>query len=108
MVDIEKSFNEAMFQIYRRAKEEAKYPANIFLNMLNNQGGLMTAKQLINAAHASDGYSHLYERGRLDLTVEALVVENARWHPLFAEEEIQKARRRLIQYNYQPVDRDKA
>lgn len=93
-------FQEAMFNIYRRAKEEAGYPANVFLKMLTDRGGLDTAKYLINAPKESDGYTALYELGRLDLTVEAEVVENERWHELFLPEEIERARKRLLKYGY--------
>lgn len=95
------TFDGAMFEIYRRAKAEAGYNANIFLQMISDRGGLATAKYLINAPRVSDGYTHLYERGRLDLTVEALVVEDARWHHLFDPSEIDGARRRLGQYGYE-------
>jgi hypothetical protein len=102
MADIEKQFDEAMLTIYRRAKSEAKYTASIFFNMLSERGGLATAKYLINAKHPSDGYTHLHERGRLDLTVEAIVIEEKRWHPLFTEDELAKARKRLSDYEYKP------
>lgn len=95
-------FNAAMFSIYRRAKDEAGYSANIFLGMLNDRGGLATAKYLINSAKPSDGYTALYERGRLDLTVEAEVVENPKWHSLFSADEREKARKRLAEYRYEP------
>ena len=101
-MEIEKAFNQAMFEIYHRAKTEAGYTATIFLKMLGDRGGLSTAKYLINSTKPSDGYTNLYERERLDLTVEAMVVENPQWHPLFTEDEIKKARRRLRQYEYQP------
>lgn len=42
------TFDQAMFNIYKRAKEEAGYPANIFLRMITERGGLATAKTLIN------------------------------------------------------------
>ncbi|MES1200984.1 MAG: hypothetical protein ABUS57_06000 [Pseudomonadota bacterium] len=102
MPELEKQFTQAMFEIYRRAKDEANYSANIFLQMLTDQGGLRTAKTLINAIRPSDGYTALWDRGRLDLTVEAVVVGDARWHPLFAPEEIVRAQRRLSQYGYPP------
>jgi hypothetical protein len=70
--------------------------------MLGDKGGLATAKYLINALKPSDGYTHLYERGRLDLTVEAMVVENPKWHPLFTGEELTKAKKRLVDYGYRP------
>jgi hypothetical protein len=100
MAEIEKQFEEAMFNIYRRAKAEAKYNATIFLQMLTDEGGLRTAKTLINAAKPSDGYTALYLKGRLDLTVEAMVIENSLWHTLFEQEELEKARKRLRDYNY--------
>lgn len=97
------TFDGAMFDIYRRAKSEAGYNATIFLQMISDRGGLDTAKYLINAAKVSDGYTQLYERGRLDLTVEALVVEQPRWQHLFEQSEIETARRRLSQYGYRPT-----
>jgi hypothetical protein len=103
-LDLEKEFDAAMFDIYRRAKEEAGYTASIFLRMLHDRGGLSTARYLINAAQPSDGYTELYNRGHLELTVEAMVVENARWHTLFTPEEMQKARKRLSDYRYKPRD----
>lgn len=95
-------FDVALFSIYERARSETGYNATIFLRMLNDKGGLSTAKYLINTPNPSDGYTRLYERGRLDLTVEAMVIENSRWHGLFTEEELGKARRRLKQYGYVP------
>jgi len=85
-------------------KAEAKYNATIFLQMLSNEGGLRTAKTLINAAKPSDGYTELYLRKRLDLTVEAVVTENSRWHSLFEPEELELARKRLRDYGYKVSD----
>ena len=95
-----KQFDQAMLTIYLRAKSEAKYTASIFFNMLNDRGGLATAKYLINSDTPSEGYTRLYDLGRLDLTVEAMVVEEPRWHRLFTEEELAKARKRLTAYGY--------
>ena len=36
------------------------------------------------------------------LTVEALVIEDERWHGLFTDEELQRARKRLKDYQYEP------
>lgn len=108
MADLEKQFDQAMHEIYRKARDEAKYRATIFLKMLHERGGLSTAEILINSRRPSDGYTQLYERGRLDLTVEAMVVENPRWHSLFEEKELETARRRLEKYGYKrQEDKDK-
>jgi hypothetical protein len=102
---IEDQFTGAMFTIYRRAKSEAHYQANIFLDMLNAKGGLTTARILINSPEESTGYTELYLGKRLDLTVEATVVEEERWHNLFTQEELDRARRRLERHGYVPKAR---
>ena len=101
--EVKRQFDEAMFEIYPRAKAEAKYNATIFLQMTTDKDGLPTAKTLINSAKPSIGYTALYLRQRLDLTVEAMVVENKRWHPLFASTEIERARARLKEYRYRSL-----
>ena len=102
MTILHNQFDEAMFDIYRHAKDEAGYNATVFLKMLSRAGGVPTAKALINASKPSSGYTALYMRGRLDLTVEALVTEDERWQSLFTAEELAKARKRLRDYRYDP------
>lgn len=101
----EKRFHQAMIDIYHRAKDEAGYNATRYLQMVANNGGVETAKQLINSDTPGDGYTKLCMQGRLDLTVEALVVENEQWHSLFDQAEIEKARQRLKEYEYTPKKR---
>ncbi len=108
MDSLEEKFLGAMFDIYRRAKAEAGYNATIFLQMLERRGALSTAKYLINAEIQSDGYRALWERERLDLTVEAMVVENEKWHPLFEPEELERAKARLAKNDYQFKGNNKA
>jgi hypothetical protein len=74
--------------------------------MLRDRGGLDTAKYLINSPKESD--TALYERRRRDLTVEAMVIENKRWHELFTGEELAKARLRLKKYGYTPISSESA
>lgn len=93
-------FDEAMVDIYRRALSEAKYKASRFLSMVQEDGGLATARYLIHAPQVSDGYTALWERKRLDLTVEAMVLINPKWHPLFTTEELQRCSDRLKEYGY--------
>jgi hypothetical protein len=100
MPDLEVQFDRAMEEVYIRAKTEANYTASVFHRMLCERGGLATAKYLINERHVSEGYTALWERGRLDLTVEAVVVDEPRWHALFTAEDIEKARKRLSDYRY--------
>ncbi len=103
MTKLEQQFDQAMLNVYLRAKAEANYNATVFFKMLTDKKGVATAKTLINAPKPSDGYTALYERSRLDLTVEAVVLENPKWHPLFTSDDIAKARKRLKDYGYQPT-----
>jgi hypothetical protein len=93
-------FHEAMLEIYRRALSEAKYPATRFLQMVNDHGGLATAKILINMPAESEGYTALYLRNRLDLTVEAVVHDNEKWHTLFTPKELEVCIKRLTAFHY--------
>ena len=99
MNDVERRFDKAMFAIYREARNIG-YTPRIFLRMLNETGALHTARQLINASKPSDGYTRLWELRRLDLSVEAVVHDNAEWHGLFTHDELQRCKKRLTDYGY--------
>jgi len=96
---LEEEFYQEMVNIYIRAKDEVAYLATRYLQMVNEHGGVTTAKILINSEKPSDGYTALWELGRLDLTVEALV-QDSKWATLFRPEEIERARQRLKKYGY--------
>ena len=97
---LEEEFHSAMEDIYRRARGEAGYNATVFLRMVAEHGGLETARRLINAPTVSDGYTALWERGRLYLTVEAKVIERPLFHELFTRDELEICRRRPSEYGY--------
>lgn len=100
MTDLKAQFTQALLTAYLRAKTEAKYNATVFYRMLDQHKGVDTAKRLINSPNQSDGYTALYLRNRLDLTVEAIVVDNPRWHSLFDSEDLEKAKERLRANRY--------
>ena len=93
-------FDLEMLNIYQRALSEAHYRATRFLTMLHEHRGLETARLLIHSSTVSEGYAALWERKRLDLTVEAVIHDNTRWHPLFTEEELEICKKRLTDYDY--------
>ncbi len=93
-------FHAQMLNIYHRAKDEANYTASRFFHMVGENGGFESARILINANTVSEGYTGLWERGRLDLTVEALILENPEYHPLFTVEELNICQQRLAEYKY--------
>ena len=97
---LERAFDEAMLTVYRRAKNEAHYEARIFIGMVVDKGGLRTAQYLLDTPTVSDGYTALWKRNRLDLTVEAAILEQ-KWWPLFTSAQRRTAIARLRDYEYQ-------
>ncbi len=55
MNEAEREFHRAMVAIYETAKRELGYNATRFLQMLSEQGGLTTARQLLWSDTPSDG-----------------------------------------------------
>jgi len=97
MNDLERRFNRAMIEIYEKAKRETGYNATRFLQMVSEIGGLASARRLLAAPAVSDGFTALWKRGRLDLTVETLVLSE-QYRDLFSEEERERAAARLAAY----------
>ena len=94
--NLRQQFQEEMYRIYREASAFNYYPTR-FLQMVDNHGGVGAASRLI--GQMTDGFTRLYCEGRLDLSVEAVVIQ-PRWQSLFTEDEITQARQRLQDVGY--------
>lgn len=101
--DLEKSFDGEMRNIYQRALSECQYRATRFLNTINEHGGYAAARQLLASPKYSEGLTKLWELGRLDISMEALVLK-APWKTLFTEQELQIARKRLQELGYKCIE----
>ena len=97
--ELAKNFQQALLEAYKTAKNEYKYNATYFLRMINEHGGIATAKILINKKEPTDGFTKLWELGQLKLTVEAHALR-PEYQKLFTPEELDKARQRLREYQY--------
>lgn len=92
------AFTEFLFQ--KAAEAEALgYRPTQFKEMLGAQGGNATVRQLLAKGKPSEGFTRLWELKRLDLSVEALVVET-RWRSLIDPILVQQAERLLTQSSY--------
>jgi len=98
---LEAGFDEAMMGLYVRAKTEANYTATYYHQMLEEHRGVETARRLVMSETPSDGYTAMWERRKLGLTVEALVIQ-PEWAAVFADEPevTERARQRLTEYGY--------
>ena len=87
---LEAEFDQAMVNIYHTAASLG-YRPTYFLRMVSEHGGVIAAKRLLRAAEHQSGLTRLYELDRLDISAEALVLQE-RWKTLFTDEERQTAR----------------
>jgi hypothetical protein len=109
---LEREFHGDMLDIFRLAGEATRqlrpdgtvvrgYWASYFLRGVRNHGGPEYARQLLRKAGTTPGFERLREEGRLDLTVEALVLQ-PKYVRLFTQEERRIAAHRLAEAGFQP------
>lgn len=99
MKALEAKFDSEMLDLYYEAAKVLRYRAIRFLNMVNEHGGVKTAKMLLQSNEVSDGFTKLWENGCLDLSVEARVLK-PEYASLFSDEERAKARAHLAAARY--------
>jgi hypothetical protein len=103
--EIERRFHRAMVAIYETAKNDLGYNGTFFVQMLGARGGVATARQLLWSTTPSEGFTTLRERGRLDLTSEALILR-ADFEALFSDDDRRHARERLEAYGWRDTSGD--
>lgn len=98
-IDLENDFHNEMLHLYERWKKECNWVAKGFLKMVTNQGGLQAAKRLLESESIQKGLMNLWEQGRLDISVEATVLQDP-WRKLFSVGERAVAKNRLMELGY--------
>lgn len=101
MKNLGHDFDEEMRNIYRSAKDECNYIATYYPRMLADHGAIGTARRLLSGTDPQAGFTKLWECGRLDITVECLVL-NPKSQELFEDHELETAHRKLRLYYYDP------
>ena len=101
-MSLENEFTQFLLKLANITKEETGYNPTQFRHMVGERGGWGTAQCLINTSRPSEGYTKLHEKNRLDLTMEAQILEaeGGKWQQLFSEEDLEKCRKRLRDYEY--------
>lgn len=96
---IKNEFNQAMLSVYEKANGTCDYRPTTFLQMVYDYGGLETTRRLLHSEELQSGLTTLWECGKLDLSMEVLVLQ-PRFRGLFTDEELKKAGERLKAYDY--------
>lgn len=68
--------------------------------MLNDYGGVETAKRLLAKSEPQTGLFELWRLNILHESMEAVICDNPRYHVFFTAEELGEARRRLEELRY--------
>jgi hypothetical protein len=101
----ETRFTHFLREKAKEAERAIRYRPTYFLGMLETVGGYRTALKLLSANDVSEGFVKLWEHRRLDLSVEALVVESE-WRQVFdpvllalAEKKLKNAKYPFIRWD---------
>ncbi|HLU58227.1 MAG TPA: DUF262 domain-containing protein [Pseudonocardia sp.] len=100
-VSAEGAFDRAVQGVIERCRAELRYNPRYFVSMVAQYGALGAVRKLLAAPAVSGGFVFLWERQRLDLSVEALVLDG-RFAHLFSADEQKVARTRLDDFGYDP------
>lgn len=95
----EVEFHRECIQGSDRLKREIGYNPTRFNQMVSEHGGSAAVRLLLKGRDASDGFTTLWEAGRLEMSVEAAVL--LPWYEhLFSGDERATARRRLVEHKF--------
>ena len=72
-----------------------------FMGMVTQSSAFEAVRALLAKREPSDGFTTLWEKNRLDLTVESIILK-PEWRSYFTPEEHEIARTRLAEVNYSP------
>ena len=104
-MDSEQNFHKFILFVHETAVRETGYKAPKFRRMVLEHGALNASKQLLTGKHKiTQGLSNLVIHSRLDLSVEASVIQ-PEWRDLFERSELIIAVKRLKELNY-TIDTD--
>ena len=99
--NVEDQVHRAMIAVYQNALRDCTQRAAYFLQMVGSQGGVETARKLLQSDDVERGSAALWECGRPDLMFEYLILQ-PKYAELFTDEEKKMARQRLKEYGYSP------
>jgi hypothetical protein len=100
LLALPEKFDDAMINLCTAAIQECNCHA-VSLSMVVSLGGVQTAKRLLAVPVMQSGLFSLSEHGRVDLSVESLVLEKE-YRELFEPQELSEAKKRLDLLNGRP------
>jgi hypothetical protein len=97
--EAERQFHAELVAGAERLKREIGYNPTRFMQLVGELGGPEAARHLLRGRDASDGFTTLWEHGRLEVSVEAFAL--LPWYRvLFGEDQLATAERRLTEHRF--------
>ena len=97
--EMEDNFKRELLRAVDVCISRCRYRPSYFLQMLENYGAVGTAVKLVTANKFREGFTKLWELGRLDLSAEAIMLRSP-YRQLFSKEVLDKASERLTALGY--------
>ena len=98
-MSLEAEFTQALEGSIESAKKRGYIPT-YFMQMMAEHGAVKTAKRLLAKPEIQQGLMELWQLNLLNELMEAIILDNPRFHPLFTSDEIGEAHRRLEELKY--------
>jgi hypothetical protein len=96
---LEQEFEDACMSDVEECSKLGYYP-HYFVEMVHQHGAVETAKRLIRDQHVPAGFTRLWEMKRLDMTLEACIHDNPKFHSLFDSQTLAACNARLASVGY--------
>ena len=97
--EAERAFDAELVRDYEVLKAEVGYDASRFKQLIDELGGVETARRLLRGHTHSYGLDRLWKTGQLGMSLEASVLKPG-FAALFTEDERKVARFRLESYGF--------
>lgn len=99
MNPLETKFTQELIKKCEQAKKECSCNLTRFLQIVEKNGGVKAVKMLLAKDQIPDGFETLKMRGRLDLSMEAVVVDH-QFADLFTDDEVNTCFMWLCECNF--------
>lgn len=98
---LKKLFHQDMISLYKQMIKSVKYKPTRLMDYINKYGGYEAAVKYISTESNVQDFAILWEKERLDLSVEALMTKD-QYRELFNEDIVNFCDRKLKEYSYAP------
>ncbi len=96
---LEKQLEQKLIEASEICRTIYRYYPSRFLQIMNSKSAVETAKQLVMDSKYHEGLTKLWELKRLDLTVEAIIIQDP-YCKLFSDEILVKTKEKLNELGY--------